>query len=84
MVGSVGGRTAVANNDQIVEAVSRGVAEAVKGSMGQGGDINVYVDGVLTKSVSAIERKNTRAGRTVIPGGGVICQAQFHQYSPVM
>lgn len=69
MVGSVGGRTAVANNDQIVEAVSRGVAEAVKGSMGQGGDINVYVDGVLTKSVSAIERKNTRAGRTVIPVG---------------
>lgn len=69
MVGNIGGRTAVANNDQIVEAVASGVAQAVRGSMGDGGDINIYVDGVLTKSVSAIERKNTRAGRTVIPVG---------------
>lgn len=69
MVGSVGGRTAVANNDQIVEAVAQGVAEAVRGSMGSGGDINIYLDGVLERSISAIERRNVRAGKTIIPVG---------------
>jgi hypothetical protein len=33
MVGSVGGRTAVANNDQIVDAVSQGVYRAVRDAM---------------------------------------------------
>lgn len=34
MVGSIGGKTAVANNDQIVEAVASGVAKAVSAVMG--------------------------------------------------
>lgn len=37
MVGSVNNRPAVANNDQIVEAVSTGVYKAVKDAMGGGG-----------------------------------------------
>lgn len=34
MMGNIGGKTAVVNNDQIVEAVSTGVAKAVAGVMG--------------------------------------------------
>ena len=37
LVGKIGGRTAVANNDQIVTAVSEGVAKAVSRVLGQGG-----------------------------------------------
>ena len=37
MVGTIGGRTAVANNDDIVEAVARGVATAVAQVMNSGG-----------------------------------------------
>lgn len=47
LVGSIGGRTAVANNDQIVAAVSQGVASAVASVLGAGGgstEVNVYMD----------------------------------------
>lgn len=44
MVGTVGGRTAVANNDQIVEGIRQGVFEAVSAAMGNGNnDVNVRV-----------------------------------------
>ena len=49
MVGNIGGRTAVANNDQIVEAVSLGVYNAVMDAMSnsRGGnqDIAINIDG---------------------------------------
>jgi hypothetical protein len=49
MVGKIGNRPAVANNDQIVAAVSRGVAEAVAQTLGRSGSsgqpIVVNVDG---------------------------------------
>lgn len=50
MVGSIGGRTAVANNDQIVAAVSQGVYQAVVSAMANNGSgntqaVNVYLDG---------------------------------------
>ena len=49
MVGSIGGRTAVASNDQIVQAVSLGVYNAVVDAMGKtsGGSqpITVQIDG---------------------------------------
>lgn len=55
MVGSIGGKTAVANNDQIVEAVSKGVYRAVTEAMGGGSgntNINLVVDGkVLGRTV---------------------------------
>ena len=47
LVGSIGGHTAVANNDQIVEAVSNGVYQAVSSAMGSGNknvSVHVYLD----------------------------------------
>lgn len=38
LVGNIGGRTAVMNNDQIVESVSAGVYQAVLAALGSGGD----------------------------------------------
>lgn len=73
MVGNIGGRTAVANNDQIVEAVSRGVYEAVAAAMGSylGGQpdqaINVYLDG---KQITAVvEKRQKERGVTLMTGG---------------
>lgn len=47
MVGNIGGRTAVANNDQIVEAIKQGVYEAMMGANGgnQTLNANLYLDG---------------------------------------
>lgn len=53
LVGSIGGHTAVANNDQIVEAVSSGVYEAVSSAMGSGNknvSVHVYLDSREIKS----------------------------------
>lgn len=47
MVGTIGGRTAVANNDQIVEGIRQGVFEAVSAAMNNGQrdvDVRVYLD----------------------------------------
>ena len=59
MIGSIGGRTAVANNDQIVTAVAEGVYSAVVAAMQQGNNngtsaVNVYLDG---KQIYASVRK---------------------------
>jgi len=44
MVGTIGGHTAVANNDQIVEGIRQGVFEAVSAAMSGGqNDVNVKV-----------------------------------------
>ena len=53
LVGSVNGRTAVANNDQIVEAISSGVYQAVSSAMGSGNkniSVHVYLDSREIKS----------------------------------
>lgn len=61
MVGSIGGRSAVVNNEQIVEAVAQGVARAVAGVMQGGGQVieNVInIDGeVLYKNQQEVSRK---------------------------
>lgn len=47
LVGSIGNQSAVGNNDQIVEAVSRGVANAVSAVLGRGNngqEIHIYLD----------------------------------------
>lgn len=64
LVGSIGSRSAVMNNDQIVQAVSQGVAQAVASVIGQsGGDTIIQVnDDVLGRaSIKAINKvmKNT-------------------------
>ncbi len=74
MVGTIGGRTAVANNDQIVEGVSEGVYEAVMSAMskvnrnGQNMSVNVYLDG---KQIEASVRKVQRERGAQILTGGV-------------
>lgn len=69
MVGTIGGRTAVANNDQIVSAIEAGVYRAVNSAMGgkqqQSGDIviPVYIgnDAVDEIIVSAQQRQLIRS-----------------------
>lgn len=66
MVGSIGGKTAVANNDQIVEAVSQGVYRAMTSALsGNGGGqaINLFLDGKLVYQ-SMVERNNKEIRRT--------------------
>ena len=43
LVGTIGGHTAVMNNDQIVASVSNGVYNAVRSAMGSGQNVNVQV-----------------------------------------
>lgn len=70
LVGSIGGKTAVANNDQIVESVSRGVYEAVVTAMTKGGgmdgrDLVLNVDGatlgrVAIKEINKVTKQEGR------------------------
>lgn len=74
LVGSIGNRTAVANNDQIVESVSRGVYQAVVSAMGQSGGTQVVEakvnDKVLFEVVVDRNRRETiRTGVSPLLGG---------------
>ncbi len=72
MVGVIGGRTAVANNDQIIEGVARGVYEAVTAALNNNSQSNIHVtlelDGkVLYDSVVAEDKNNARrTGRALL------------------
>ena len=72
MVGSMNGRTAVANNDQIVEGISQGVYTAVLAAMSQGSNsntasVNVYLDG--KQITAAVEKRQRERGATIMTGG---------------
>lgn len=69
MVGSIGGRTAVANNDQIVEAIRQGVydAEMAARSGDGGGDTYVYLDG--EQIATRIEKRRKDNGLSIYSGG---------------
>jgi hypothetical protein len=74
MVGSIGNRTAVVNNDQIVESVSRGVYQAVVSAMGQSGGAQVVEakvnDKVLFEVIVDRNRRETiRTGASPLLGG---------------
>jgi len=81
MVGSIGSRSVVMNNDQIVESVARGVEEANYTQNALLREQNGILRRILEKDtsvpaffgtgniVSSLERKNTRDGRTVVPVG---------------
>ena len=61
MVGSMGGRTAVANNDQIVEGIRQGVFEAVMAANNNGNnnvDVRVYLD---SREIKAGQNRLNRA-----------------------
>ena len=69
LVGNINGRTAVANNDQIVAAVSQGVYSAVVAAMsassGSGGQsVNVYLDG--RQITAAVEKRQSERGMQLI------------------
>ena len=74
MVGSIGNRTAVANNDQIVDSVSQGVYRAVVQAMGQSSGNQVVEakinDKVLFEVVVNRNRQETmRTGYSPLLGG---------------
>ena len=76
LVGTIGSRTAVVNNDQIVESVSRGVYQAVVAAMSSqqevGGvtEVRVYLDGKdITRAVEVEQRDR---GLDLMPGGVLV------------
>jgi hypothetical protein len=76
LVGTIGSRTAVVNNDQIVESVSRGVYQAVIAAMssqqqGRGvTEVRVYLDG---KDITrAVETEQRDRGLDLMPGGVLV------------
>lgn len=73
LVGNIGGRTAVANNDQIVEAVSEGVYRAVDRALGQkssdsSGDVVFNINGseFARVAIREINRCQRQAGETLL------------------
>ena len=64
MVGSIGGRTAVANNQDIVQAISRGVYDAMVASRGgsQNTEVNVFMDSV--QLARAVQKGNQTLSRS--------------------
>ena len=69
LVGSIGNRTAVANNDQIIEGIAAGVYEAVVAAMNAASgnnaqSINVYLDG--KQITAAVERRQSERGRSLM------------------
>ena len=69
MVGRIGGRSAVANNEQIVEAISEGVYAAVMAAMGRQGNggeqaVNVYLDG--KQIYTSVKKTESERGRKLM------------------
>ncbi len=71
MVGNIGNRTAVANNDQIVESIRVGVYDAVSAAYSQqdtnGSEVHVYIDG--DEVSTRIQRKSKGLGKPIYSGG---------------
>ncbi|MCL2378298.1 MAG: hypothetical protein FWC77_04135 [Defluviitaleaceae bacterium] len=74
LVGTIGGRTAVANNDQIVDSISRGVFEAVRAALPSNNaskksnpmEVKVYLDG--RQITDAVERVKRERGLPLLAG----------------
>lgn len=66
LVGTMGGRTAVANNDQIVDGIRAGVYEAVSAAMSGGGSdkpVAIYLDGrEIARTTTHYQNQMARAG----------------------
>ena len=69
MVGQIGGRTAVANNSQIVDGVSSGVERGVERAMerSNGGTVTIVVMNERGDIVNELRNVNMRAGKVIIP-----------------
>lgn len=72
LVGNMGGRTTVMNNDQIVSAVAQGVASAVASVMGGGTNqpivVQVGSDTIVDTVVRGITRANRASGQPILIG----------------
>ena len=72
LVGSIGGRTAVANNDQIIQGIKQGVSEAIRPLVQQGGQgtavvvLQVNEDELGRASIRGINAVQRTAGRTLL------------------
>lgn len=69
MVGRIGSRSAVANNEQIVEAISEGVYAAVVAAMGRQSEsgsqaVNVYLDG--KQIYTSVKKTESERGRKLM------------------
>lgn len=71
LVGTMGGHTAVANNQQIITGIYEGVKAAMQdaGSSNSGAtmSVNVYLDG--KQITAAVEKRQRERGATIYPGG---------------
>lgn len=81
MVGTIGNRSAVVNNEQIIAGIAEGVADAnaeqnallreqnelLRRLLSKDTNVTAYV--TTSDIVSGLERKNRRDGRTVVPVG---------------
>lgn len=63
LVGTMNGRTAVANNDQIVKGIEAGVARGLAGAGGGTTSVNVYLDGKQIYD-SVVRQNNRRVAQT--------------------
>ena len=78
MVGTIGGRTAVANNDDIVAGIAQGVASAQSTQNALLREQNSLLRSILNKGsgistgsiTEAFNRANRREGTTIVPVGG--------------
>ena len=77
MVGNIGGRTAVANNDQIVEAVAKGVSDAMRGVMSNDKGRYQYLHRwIVERKHFSNGAQEYKSGQNDSSGGGVIWQVQ--------
>lgn len=67
LVGSLGGRAAVASNDQIVEGIREGVYEAITEAGGGDTDVRVYLD---SRQIAAeVEKRRAERGADIYGNG---------------
>lgn len=68
MVGTIGGKTAVANNNQIVEGITAGVTKGVYEAMQgyDGGTMTIIIQNEDGDVIQKIERANMRAGKVMV------------------
>lgn len=72
-IGRVGSKAAVANNDQIVESISKAVFDAMMNAKNEndskGDYLQINIDGTtkIDGFIKEIKRKNQRAGKIIIP-----------------
>ena len=71
LVGSFGNRTAVANNDQIIEGIYRGVLQAMNDSSSGGTNVAVYLDSNEINNAIIKKQKQSGVANSIYKGGSL-------------